>query len=125
MRSDQISEGKKVESRPPTMPFKVVDMAREKSSEVKPDESWDLDRLGKFIVSEIGVLQSLARKTAIHTWRVGQALSIAHTKAREDGVVWEEFLEEQGISVTTDWRARKLAKEPRGNNWRYYQKLCS
>lgn len=75
-------------------------------SEPDPDSSWSLEQLKPRITQENNSVESYRRKTAIHTYRLGRLLTLA--KSQIPHGEWAKFLEEMGISIATDNRARTL-----------------
>lgn len=73
-----------------------------------PDESWEANRLGEFAFAEQKRLRLYDRKMAIHAFRLGHALSLAHEKVPYGD--WGKFLKKFHVSEATDWRARELYK---------------
>lgn len=71
-----------------------------------PDSSWSLDQLKELARTEHDAILGYARKTATHTFRLGQALTLAKSMTKHGG--WASFLEDVGISVATDNRAQKV-----------------
>lgn len=79
-----------------------------------PDESWEANRLGEFASAEQKRLRLYDRKMAIHAFRLGHALSLAHEKVPYGD--WGKFLKKFHVSEATDWRARKLYDEAKTEN---------
>jgi hypothetical protein len=80
----------------------------------QPNETWDLDRLARYVVSgleKIGQLDAevnrLARRTAVETHRIGHALAIVQKKTKPFGQ-WTKWLAKHGIPRMTAWEAIKL-----------------
>lgn len=71
-----------------------------------PDDSHSCDDLIAIFNAHDGELQRFERKSAEHAWFMGRALSLA--KQKWPGK-WKDFLMERSISVSTDWRLRRLA----------------
>ena len=86
--------------------LKPVDTGVTVNKPTIPDSSWSLEQLKVFARTEHDALLGYAKKTALHTFRLGQALSLAKSKAKHGE--WGDFLSDVGISVATDHRARKL-----------------
>ena len=85
----------------------------EPQSELVPDESWDLDRLGIYAatgLSEASRLErefiQLGRRSTIQIFRAGRALSIAERKVKWGE--WGRWLVEHNIKRTTAWEAIQL-----------------
>jgi hypothetical protein len=75
----------------------------------RPDPSWTTDELGVFAKHHDDACAGLGRQMAIHRYRQGHALTLARKKVPHGG--WGIFLEEHGISSSSDGRARNLYKE--------------
>jgi hypothetical protein len=73
-----------------------------------PDESWDADQLGKYAHTQNEQIIMGERKSAIHAYRLGQALICAKKKT-EHGQ-WQGFLKKYGISPATWIRAKQLVE---------------
>ena len=73
----------------------------------RPDPSWTTDELGKYAKRHDDACAGLCRQMAIHRYQQGYALTLA----RKRPGAWGIFLEEHGISSSSDARARKLYKE--------------
>ncbi len=79
----------------------------EKVEETVPSGNWTLEQLGQYAKRHE---ETAKRKMAIHTYREGHALTIAFVKVQEELGYghWGEYLEQHGISTSSDDRARKL-----------------
>jgi hypothetical protein len=85
-------------------------------SELVPDESWDLDRLGTYAatgLSEASRLEresiQLGRRSTIQIFRAGRALSIARRRVKsESWGEWGRWLKEHNLKRTTAWEAIQL-----------------
>ena len=87
--------------------MKLLNASIESHSD-SPDQSWSLDKLKTCILENRDAIRSFRRKMAIHTHRLGCALSVAYQKLPRGK--WAKFLKHVRISVATDNRARKIAK---------------
>lgn len=75
----------------------------------RPDPNWTADELGECAKRHDDACAGLGRQMAIHRYQQGRALTLARKKVPHGG--WGIFLEEHGISSSSDGRARKLYKE--------------
>ena len=80
----------------------------------RPDPSWTADELGEFAKCHDDACAGLGRQMAIHRYQQGYALTLARKKVSHGA--WGIFLEEHGISSSSDGRARKLYKEAKSEN---------
>ena len=78
-----------------------------KVEEAEPSGNWTLEELGQYAKRHE---ETAKRKMAIHTYRQGHALTLAFVKVEaEQGYGhWGAYLKQQGISTSSDDRARKL-----------------
>ncbi len=78
-----------------------------KLDDARPSGDWTLEQLGKYAKRHE---ETAKRKMAIHTYRQGHALTIAYARVEaEQGYGhWGAYLKQQGISTSSDDRARKL-----------------
>jgi hypothetical protein len=72
-----------------------------------PDDSWDDDELVAYAKHQVVEIRKLKRQVAVHVYRLGMALSLYRKRHLEHGD-WEKFLEGQGLSGPTAWRAVQL-----------------
>lgn len=72
----------------------------------KPESSWTIDQLGQFAKQNDKRCRQLGRKLAVHRYREGQALTLAHKKVPYGK--WGWFLKKYRISKSSDNRARQL-----------------
>ena len=95
----------------PDDPTQVIHVAHQVES--SPDESWDLDQLGRY--AEIGLSEAdrlqresiqLGRRSTVQIFRVGRALSIARQKVPWGE--WERWLTTHNIKKTSAWEAIEL-----------------
>lgn len=75
----------------------------------RPDPNWTADELGEFAKHHDDACAGLGRQMAIHRYQQGYALTLARKKVLHGA--WGTFLEEHGISSSSDARARKLYKK--------------
>jgi hypothetical protein len=71
-----------------------------------PDESWKPDQLGDYAQDQYRQITTAERKSAIHAYRLGQALVLAKQKTPHGK--WGSFLKKHDISNPTWIRAKQL-----------------
>lgn len=75
----------------------------------RPDPSWTADELGEYAKRHDDACAGLGRQMAIHRYQQGYTLTLARKKVSHGS--WGTYLEEHGISSSSDARARKLYRE--------------
>jgi hypothetical protein len=75
-----------------------------------PSPEWTAEQLGRYAQYHDKQCGICGRKMAVHRYREGHALTLAFEKelAEKGYGHWGEFLEQHGISTSSDARARKL-----------------